>query len=370
VSIEDDLHSSPASETTFMIGGRRVIALLLSGGGGTRLWPISTEATPKQFLKLFGQQSLYQRTIIRLAAAKVDDVVVVTNVAHESQVQSQAHGLVTFKPMVVLEPMRRDSGPAIAAGVAAIMAEHSAEAVVIVLPCDHLIPDEAHFLRSLAEGIALADMGYLGTFGIRPTSPSTEFGYIQRAAALDGHGNAYRVAHFHEKPTRELAQAYITDGGYDWNSGMFAFRADVFAAQAERHMPELWRAATAAVRTGTRNERRLLLGEDAFRQAPKTSIDYALFERSDRVGVVPVSFAWSDVGNWASVHDALDKDEMGNAKIGDVVTRDASNNLVVGDGVKIILLGLDNLVVVASPQGTFVAPHSRAAEIKSFIEEK
>jgi mannose-1-phosphate guanylyltransferase/mannose-6-phosphate isomerase len=353
-----------------MIGGRRVIALLLSGGGGTRLWPVSTDATPKQFLKLFGQRSLYQRTVARLAAAKVDDIVVVCNVAHEGQVVAQADGMATFKPMVVLEPMRRDSGPAIAAGVAAIMAEHGPQAVVVALPCDHLIPDEAHFLASLAEGIALADIGYLGTFGIRPTHPSTEFGYIQRAAAIEGHHNAYGVARFHEKPTRERAQAYIADGGYDWNSGMFVFRAEVFAAQAERHMPELWRAAADAVRTGTRSDRKLVLAADAFERAPRTSIDYALFEKSDRVGVVPVSFAWSDVGNWASVHDALDKDAAGNAKVGDVVTRDASGNLVVGEGVKVVLLGLDDLVVVASPQGTFVAPRSRAAEIKSLIEEK
>jgi mannose-1-phosphate guanylyltransferase/mannose-6-phosphate isomerase len=353
-----------------MIDGRRVIALLLSGGGGTRLWPVSTDATPKQFLKLFGQRSLYQRTVARVDAAQVDGIVVVTNVAHEPHVSSQVDGLVAIKPTVVLEPMRRDSGPAIAAGVAAIAAEHGPDAIVVALPCDHLIPGEAHFLRSLAEGVALAASGFLGTFGIRPTCPSTEFGYIRRADAIEGQRNAFRVASFHEKPTRERAQAFLDDGGYDWNSGMFMFRADVFAAQAERHMPQLWRAATEAARTGTRSDRRLLLAADAFAQAPRTSIDYALFEKSDRVGVVPVSFAWSDVGNWASVHDALDKDITGNAKVGDVVTRDASGNLVIGDGVKVVVLGLDDLVVVASPQGTFVAPKSRAAEIKSLLEEK
>src|SRR5262245_35955198 len=353
-----------------MIDGRRVIALLLSGGGGTRLWPVSTDAVPKQFLKLFGQRSLYQRTIVRVGAAHVDGIVVVTNVAHEPHVSAQVDGLLAVKPTVVLEPMRRDSGPAIAAGVAAIAAEYGPDAIVVALPCDHLIPDEAHFRRSLAEGIALANGGFLGTFGIRPTYPSTEFGYIRRAGAIDGQSNAFHVASFHEKPTRERAQAFIDDGGYDWNSGMFAFRADVFAGQAELHMPQLWRAASEAARAGTRREGRLLLAADAFARAPKTSIDYALFEKSDRVGVVPVSFAWSDVGNWASVHDALEKDKTGNAVIGDVVAREASGNLVIGDGVRVVLLGLDNLVVVASPQGAFVAPKSRAAEIKALLEEK
>src|SRR5262249_38586138 len=262
---------------------------------------ISTDEKPKQFLKLFGQCSLYQRTIARVSAAEVDGIVIITNVAHEPHVSAQVDGLVTVKPTVVLEPMRRDSGPAIAAGVAAIAAEYGPDAIVVALPCDHLIPDEAHFRRSLAEGVALADSGFLGTFGIRPTYPSTEFGYIRRAGAIEGQSNAFRVASFHEKPTRERAQTFIDDGGYDWTGGMFAFRADVSAAQAERHMPQLWRAASEAARTGTRREGRLLLAADPFAQAPRTSIDYALFEKSDQVGVVPVSFAWSDVGNWGSV---------------------------------------------------------------------
>jgi mannose-1-phosphate guanylyltransferase / mannose-6-phosphate isomerase len=349
---------------------RPVVALILSGGGGTRLWPVSTDATPKQFLKLFGQQSLYQRTLARLAAAAVDDIVVVCNVAYEQQVRTQAADIAVPRPMVVLEPMRRDSGPAIAAGIAAITAEHGPEAVILVLPCDHLIPDEAHFVQSLGEGIALADLGYLGTFGICPTGPSTEFGYIQRADALAGHRNAYRVARFHEKPTRERAERYLADGGFDWNSGMFVFRADTFASQAERHMAELWRLSADAVHGGTRDDRKLVLAADSFARAPRISIDYALFEKSDNVGVVPVSFAWSDVGNWASVHDALDKDAAGNAMVGDVAMRDASGNLVVGEGVKVALIGLNDLVVVASPQGTFVAPRSRAAEIKALLEGK
>src|SRR5262249_4069894 len=156
-------------------------------------------------------------------------------------------------------------------------------------PCDHLIPDEAHFQRSLGEAVALAQSGFLGTFGIRPTSPSTEFGYIRRAGAIAGQSNAFHVASFHEKPTRERAQAFIDDGGYDGKSGRCAFRADVFAGQAERPMPQLWSAASEAARAGTRRAGRLVLAADAFARAPKTSIDYALFEKSDQVGVVPVS---------------------------------------------------------------------------------
>jgi mannose-1-phosphate guanylyltransferase/mannose-1-phosphate guanylyltransferase/mannose-6-phosphate isomerase len=353
-----------------MIGGRRVIALILSGGGGTRLWPLSTQAVPKQFLRLFGQGSLYQSTLARVAAAAVDDIVVVSNLAHEQQVEAQARGIVEPRPMCVLEPMRRDSGPAIAAGVAAIMAGHGEQSIVTVLPCDHLIPDAAHFARSLSEAVELAQLGFLGTFGIRPTFPATEFGYIERAAPIAGQPNAFQVASFHEKPTYERASAYLADGAYDWNSGMFTFRADVFATEAERYMPKIWHAAVAAVRAGTRGERRLQLAADAFAKAPKMSIDYALFEKSERVGVVPVSFGWSDVGNWASVHEALAKDASGNATIGDVVTREASRNLVVGgDGVRVVLLGIDDLVVVATPEGVFVAPRHRAAEIKALIED-
>ena len=348
--------------------GRRAVALLLSGGGGTRLWPLSTDAQPKQFLKLIGERSLYQHTLKRLAAAGISDVIVLANAAHEVQVREQAQELGLPAPAMVLEPMRRDSAAAIAAGVAAILARYPHDTVIAALPCDHLIPDEAHFARALAEGEALAALGFLGTFGIRPLSPSTEFGYIQRGGRIEGHGNAFHVARFHEKPKLDRAAAYLADGGFDWNSGMFIFRADTFAAEAEKLMPEIWRAAGDAVTKAQKSGGPLHLHAPSFERALRTSIDYALFEKSDRVGVVPVSFAWSDVGNWASVHGAHAQDATGNATVGQASILDGSGNLVIGDGIKTVVIGVHDLVVIASPEGVLVAPRARAAEIKAAIE--
>lgn len=353
-----------------MIEGRRVVALLLSGGGGTRLWPVSTSERPKQFLRLFGERSLFQRTVARLNAAAIDDIVVVTNVDHERHIAEQVAEIGSPEATVVLEPMRRDSAPAIAAAVAALLKGNPPDTVAVVLPCDHLIPDEAHFARALGEAVKLARLGYLDTFGIRPTHASTEYGYIQRGAPIDGQTGAFRVAKFHEKPKAELAARYLAEGGYDWNSGIFVFQAGIFREEAARHMPDVWRAAEDAVRNGELSGKRLFLDAQAFGSAPKISIDYALFEKSERVGVVPVSFAWSDVGNWDSVHGALDKDGANNAAVGETTLADASGNLVIGEGTEVVVLGVRDLVVISSPQGTFVAPRSRAAEVKRLVEAK
>ena len=351
-------------------GNPAVVALLLSGGGGTRLWPVSTGTRPKQFLKLFGERSLFQRTVGRLRAAAVEDLMVVTNVDHEQQVREQTTEMSGREPTLVLEPMRRDSAPAIAAGVAALLRSHPPDTVAVVLPCDHLIPDEAHFARALHEGVRLAALGHLVTFGIRPTFASTEFGYIQRGGAIAAHDNAFVVAKFHEKPKSALAEQYLAQGGFDWNSGIFAFGIGTFAAEAERHMPAVWSAAQGAAGGGESTGRRLLLDAAAFAQAPKISIDYALFERSDRVGVVPVDFEWSDVGNWGAVHTALERDAEGNASVGAVTLQDCRGNLVIGEGADVMVLGVSDLVVVASPHGTFVAPRARAAEVKAMLERK
>jgi mannose-1-phosphate guanylyltransferase / mannose-6-phosphate isomerase len=347
-----------------MIDGRRVVALLPVGGAGTRLWPLSAAALPKPFLRLIGPQSLYQLTLARLAASAADEVMVVANAKLEPLIRDQAAEVERPLPALLLEPFARDSGPAIAAGVAAVLQAHPSDTIVIAAPGDHLIPDLGAFARAAADAARVACADWLVTFGIRPTAPSTEYGYIQRGGPLAGTEGAFEVASFREKPGQSLAEAYLRDGGYDWNSGIFVFTAGLFAQEAERHMPELWRAATQAVAGGQRQGGKIVLDAEAFGRADKTSLDYALMEKSRRVATIPVSFAWSDIGNWSSIHDALPRDASGNATTGDVVVRDVSNTLVVADGVKVVVVGMEDTIVVSSPQGTFVAPRSRAAEIK------
>jgi mannose-1-phosphate guanylyltransferase/mannose-6-phosphate isomerase len=350
-----------------MPGSRKIIALLLSGGAGTRLWPVSRPDCPKQFLKLFGALSLYQLTLKRLRAAGVDEVIVAANRDHQTLLAEQAAVINETPPLLMLEPARRDSGPAIAAGVALAREHFGADAIVCAMPCDHLIPDTAQFSETLRSAVTLAEAGYLATFGITPSAPSTEFGYLQHGVAIAGHPAACKVERFHEKPKLDLAVRYLADGGFSWNSGMFVFAASVFADEAAAHMPEVWTAVQSAVKGATVTGQTVNLGEAAFLSAPKISIDYALFEKSSKVAMVPARFGWSDVGNWAAVFAALDKDGDGNAMMGDVRSRDTSGNLIIAEGTAVIAIGVENLTIVARPDGVFIAPLSRAAEVKDLV---
>jgi mannose-1-phosphate guanylyltransferase/mannose-6-phosphate isomerase len=353
-----------------MIDQSGMVALLLVGGAGTRLWPISADAHPKQFLKLFADRSLFQATLTRVAGAGVTDVVVVTGQAHTAVVQEQIAELGYGHSHLLLEPCRRDSAAAIAAGVAWTKQTIGPSAVIAVLPSDHFVPDTAAFARSLKQAAALARDGWLVTFGIRPTSPTTEYGYIQRGAPLGSSAieTACKVARFHEKPTRDVAEAYLRDGNYDWNSGIFVFTAETFAQEAAQHMPDIWEGANQAVGSGRPEGDSLALDADAFARVRKSSIDYALFEKSDRVAVIPVDFAWHDIGNWGSAYEAFRAEEgSSNVVVGDALLDDVSGTIVVADGVKVVVCGMSDVVVVASCQGTFVAPRSRAAEIKRLI---
>jgi mannose-1-phosphate guanylyltransferase/mannose-6-phosphate isomerase len=352
-----------------MIDGRPVVALLLIGGAGIRLWPLSGAVRPKQFLKLFGERSLLQATLARLAAAAVDHVVAIAGAAHASLAEEQAAELEGPCPHLLLEPEARDSAPAVAAGVAWIRREIAANALVLVVPADHLIPDSDAFAAAIARGAALAAGGWLVTFGVRPTAPTSEYGYIQRGAPLGSAAGdqGYQVAKFHEKPRRETAEAYLSEGGYDWNSGIFLFALGSFAVEAEQHMPDIWEAAMRAVERG-HHDGAFHLDREAFVAAPKNSLDYALMEKSNRVAVVPVDFAWHDIGNWGSAYDAFSSGDAANVVSGDaVLDDDVSGALVIADGVKVVVTGLQDVIVVASPRGTFVAPRAKAGEIKRLL---
>ena len=343
-----------------------VHAVLLSGGGGTRLWPVSTETRPKQFLRLFGERSLFQLTLERVSACGIADIHVVTNEAYATDVVAQAEAC-GIPVSLILEPMRRDSAPAIAAGAAALDAQYGPDAVAVVLPCDHLIPDHAAFGAALRDAVAAARTGSLVTFGISPTSPSTDYGYIRQGEPLAGLHQAFRAAVFKEKPDLSTALSYLASGDYHWNSGMFVFRLGDFAREAQAHMPGTWAAVRDAVRSGERLPHCLRLAAEAFGRAEKISIDYALFEKSANVALLPRQFAWSDVGGWASVHASLPQDEQGNAIGGQAHLHDSRNTLAFGDGIRVIAVGLDDLVVIASPEGVFVAPKSRTGELKTYL---
>ncbi|CAN1492889.1 {ManC} Mannose-1-phosphate guanylyltransferase [Rhabdaerophilaceae bacterium] len=347
---------------------RPLVALILCGGGGTRLWPISTEGRPKQFLPLFQQETLFQMTVKRLAAVGADHIVVLTNVALEALARSDLAAIGQTGVSFVLEPARRDSGPAIAAGMADVRARFGDDADVLIVASDHLIPDHAAFGASVTRARVLGRAGYLVTFGVRPNYPATEYGYIQRGEPVAGVEIGHRVNRFHEKPTIDKAQAYIADPEFAWNSGNFLFPVGVFAEQSEALMPDIWQAAHDAVAQGTRHGDQLLLDATCFSSARRISIDFALMERSDRVGVVPADFAWSDIGNWGSVYAASEKNSAGMALHGPVVAKECAYTLLHSEGPPIFAVGLDGFVVIASPNGVFIAPKSRASEIKTMLD--
>lgn len=344
----------------------KVHVVLLLGGGGTRLWPLSTDDRPKQFLSLFGGKSLYQMTLQRVRASGIAAVHVVTNERYCARARAQA-AEIGLAPAFILEPARRDSGPAIAAAVAAIQASEGSDAVIAVLPCDHLISDYAAFADALRDAVEATRTELLVTFGIQPTAPSIEYGYIERGEALPLVREAFRAASFREKPNLETALSYLVSGHHYWNSGMFVFRCADFQREAMMHMPQIWSHAEQAIAAGEVGRQGFRLGACAFCAADAVSIDYALFEKSDAVIVLPRQFAWSDVGNWSSIHAALPHDGNGNAAVGDVAIHESRNTLVYGDGVRVIALGVDDLAIVASPDGVFVAPKDRATEIKRLL---
>lgn len=345
-----------------------LVALVLCGGGGTRLWPISSDARPKQFLRLLGEKTLFQSTWQRLEAAGVDETVVLTNTALEGLARADLAEIGVHDARFVLEPSRRDSGPAIAAGMAAIRNRLGDDAIVLVAASDHLVPDPIAFAATVSHARTLAARDYLVTFGIKPTFPATEYGYIQRGAPVEGLDGAFAVAKFHEKPPHERAKAYSADPAFAWNAGIFMFRAGHFAREAATHMPDIWAQANAAITRGRMEGLNLMLDAEAFGACRRISIDFALMERSSRVGTVPAGFDWSDIGSWSAVYEALPADADGVSRHGPVATRECKDTLVFAEGIPICAIGLEDFVVVASPRGVFVAPRARAQEIKALLD--
>ena len=341
-----------------------IVPVVLSGGAGTRLWPLSTEQCPKQFLRIWDEgRSLFQDTVLRLSGDGFPPPVVICNIAQEGLVREDARAIGVPLGTLLREPLRRDSAAAVAAASAWVEAAYGPEAVVAVFASDHRIPDAAAFRAAVKRAAAVAAEGYIVTFGIRPAHAAIEFGYIERGEPLAGHGDAFRVLRFHEKPDLETATRYLASDRYDWNSGMFVFMAGTFAEEAGRHMPDIRETVREAIARGRRRPGAVELDEAAFARVRKTSIDYALLEKSDRVAVLPVSFEWSDVGNWAAVRKALGPDTDGNVIRGEVALSEAGGNLVMTERVPVRVIGVDDVAVVASPDGVLVVRLDQAARV-------
>jgi mannose-1-phosphate guanylyltransferase / mannose-6-phosphate isomerase len=346
---------------------RAVIPVILSGGSGSRLWPMSREEYPKQFLDLTGQGSLLQETARRCRAAGLQDPIVVASQAHRFLVAEQMRALGLTLRALALEPVARNTAPAICAA-AVVAAQERTDALLLVLPADHVILDEAAWAAAIDKAIPAAQAGSLVTFGITPDRPETGFGWIRRSTPLPEAAGVFKVEEFVEKPDLAKAQGFLDGGAHDWNSGMFLFRADILLAEMDAFEPQAAQAARHAVAESQRDIDFLRLDAAAFKAAPAISIDDAIFARTLRAAVVPCAIGWSDIGSWSALSDIAAKDEAGNAVIGDVILQSVSNSYVRTEGLLTAVVGLSDAVVVVTSDAVLVASKDKAQEVKTVVQ--
>jgi len=344
---------------------RVVVPVILSGGSGTRLWPLSRPLKPKQFLPLTGDRTLFQETVLRTRSASAP--LIVCNEAHRFLVAEQLRELGVGAQAVLLEPIGRNTAAAVAAAalVAVERAAGGDEPILAVFPSDHVIGAPVAFLEALRHAVDAAASGRLVTFGVVPDRPETGYGYIQRGAAR---GPWSEIDEFVEKPDEAAAERYVSSGRYLWNSGMFVFRADAYLRELARHAPRILDAATRAVAEAVQDGGDFLRLGAAFADSPAISIDYALMEKTDQAAVVPLDAGWSDVGSWAALHDVLGKDAAGNVLSGDVLALSCRNSYVRASGRLVAVLGLDGVVVVETPDAILVMSRDEAQNVKLIVE--
>jgi mannose-1-phosphate guanylyltransferase/mannose-6-phosphate isomerase len=346
----------------------RIVPVILSGGTGSRLWPLSREAFPKQLLPLAGPETMLQATAARTVDPdRYEAPIIVANAEHRFVIAEQLRGL-QRRARIVLEPTGRNTAPAVAA--AAVLAlRDDPEAVILVMPADHVIGDVESFQRAVETGLEVARWGRLILFGIRPTRPETGYGYIEMGAALEGNTGVHQVGRFAEKPDEATASEYLADGTYVWNSGIFLLPAKRFLEDLQRFEPAVLQAVTGAVEKATSDLDFLRLDPEAFASSRSVSIDYAVMERTTRAAVVPVSFPWSDVGAWSALWDIAEKDPAGNVVVGDAVIDGASNCYVRGEGQLVTAIGVRDLVVVATADAVLVTKKSADQRVKQIVDK-
>ncbi|MEA5669631.1 mannose-1-phosphate guanylyltransferase/mannose-6-phosphate isomerase [Stenotrophomonas sp. MH1] len=340
-----------------------ILPVILSGGSGTRLWPLSREAYPKQFLPLTGERTMLQATWLRVADVAAHPPIVVANESHRFVAAEQLQQAGTAPSAILLEPIGRNTAPAIAA--AALEARRNGDdPLLLVLPSDHLINDIARFHQAIAQAAAVAEQGKLVTFGIQPTAPETGYGYI-KAVAGDG---PRAIERFVEKPDLATAETYVASGEYYWNSGMFLFRASRYLEELERLQPQILAACRTAWEKARRDTDFIRLDAGAFKASPSDSIDYAVMEKTGDAAVVPLDAGWSDVGSWTALRDVSEQDADGNAHRGDVIAIDCRNTFAYGDRL-IAMVGLEDVIVVETNDAVLVGKSDRMQEVKDVVAQ-
>jgi mannose-1-phosphate guanylyltransferase/mannose-6-phosphate isomerase len=344
--------------------------VILSGGAGTRLWPLSRELYPKQLLALTGERTMLQQTALRLSGLAAAAPVVVCNEAHRFLVAEQLRQLRMDTRAVVLEPFGRNTAPAIALAALAALKMSSAEEgaddpELLVLPADHVIRDVPAFQKAVRVALPAVQQGKLVTFGIVPNSPETGYGYIQRGqASADG---VYGITRFVEKPSVERAQQFLQSGDYLWNSGMFMFRAGRYLQELERFAPQIARVCRTAFDGAKSDLDFMRIDPKTFENCPSDSIDYAVMEKTSDAVVVPLDAGWSDVGSWSALHEASETDGHGNVSRGDVISEDSNGCYLYAESRLVATVGLTDHVVVETKDAVLVAPKNRVQDVKKLV---
>ena len=345
-----------------------LVPVILCGGSGTRLWPVSRKSFPKQFWPLISETPMLAETALRAAGPGFTAPIIVANQDHRFVVAEQLRDAGIKTPKILLEPVGRNSAPAIAAA-ALVAAETNPQAVLWIMAADAAIQNLPALQEALGNAAAAARAGYFVTFGMQPTAPETGYGYIAQGAAMPELQGVHKLERFVEKPDAARAEAMLKEGGYLWNSGMFVFRADVLLAEMQAFAPEVLEAAHAAVAARQADLDFIRLDEAAFAAAPDISIDYAIAEKTQKAAVVPAALGWSDVGSWSALADIAPRDETGNFALGDVVLEGSANCYARSDGMLTALLGVKDLVVVTTQDAVLVAHKSEAQNVKKIVDK-
>ncbi|MDF0752386.1 mannose-1-phosphate guanylyltransferase/mannose-6-phosphate isomerase [Marinobacter sp. 71-i] len=344
-----------------------MLAVILSGGSGTRLWPLSREAYPKQFLPVVSDETLLAETIDRgLALDEKARVMAITNEEHRFVVAAHLQAQASERTAgIILEPVGRNTAPAIALAALAA-AEENPEELLLVMPSDHVLKNQDVFRQAVSQGAEAARSGKLVTFGIVPNAPHTGYGYIKAGAAHEGYND---VAAFVEKPDEETARRYLDEGDYFWNSGMFLFRADRYLEELEAQQPDMIKACRAAWKERNADMDFTRVGTEAFKACPDDSIDYAVMEKTRDAVVVPLDAGWSDVGSWSALWDIQPHDENNNVCRGDVITEDVSGSYIHSEGRLIAALGITDHVIVETDDVVLVADRGRVQDVKKLVAQ-
>ena len=350
-----------------MSAAKHITPVILSGGSGTRLWPVSTDDHPKQFLRLTGPETLFQMTLQRCADRTIfNDPVIVGNKRHTGYITEQMKKMGASTGSIILEPAARNTAPAIAL---AALACDDPETPLLIMPSDHVIADVDAFLEAVHASLALAQSGWLVTFGIQPTGPETGYGYIQQGEPIEGHDESFATRRFVEKPKLEAAESMLEEGGYYWNAGIFLFTAKAYLSALEKYAPAIFAACSDAGDHQRVDGVFIHPNAIKFAQSPSDSIDYAIMEKAEKEAVTPVNPGWSDVGSWDSLYEIGSSDTEDNVCNAAPLILESSGNLIHSEDIDVAVYGIKDLIIIANGKQVLVLPRGTSQNVKLLAEE-